>query len=133
MNRFRRIQNEFGTKALLRTSVLPIGLFGMALLDYFALSSFRAGLIAIVGLVLGFLFRRQIPKGVEYYNRAFSVGLVVYSITLLLGDLLGLDNGVKLAIISATTVVIFDLQFWSLSDPSVMNAERNTRGRAISR
>ena len=133
MNRFRRIHTEFGATALLRTTLLLAGLLGMALFDYFAFSSVRAGIIAVVGLALGFLFRRKIAEGVEFYNRAFSVGLFVYSITLLLGDLLGLENGVKLAVIAATTVIIFDLQFWSLSDPSVMNAERAARGRVTSR
>jgi len=133
MNRFQRIRNEFGTKALLRTTLLLAGLLGMVLLDYFAFLSARAGIIAAVGLALGFLFRRKIAEGVEFYNRAFSVGLFVYSITLLLGDLLGLENGVKLAVIAATTVVIFSLQFWSLSDPAVMNAERDTQGQASSR
>src|SRR5918993_3963841 len=111
MNRFRRIRTEFGTKALLRTTLLLAGLLGIALFDYFAFSSVRAVIIVVVGLALGFLFRRKIAEGVEFYNRAFSVGLFVYSITLLLGDLLGLENGVKLAVIAATTVVIFDLQF----------------------
>lgn len=133
MNRFRRIHSEFGAKALIRTVVLLIGLVGMALLDYFALGGIRAGLIAGVGLGVGFLFRRKIAEGVEYYPRVMSAGLFISSVVLLLGDLLGLANTVKLAIITATTVVIFDLQFWSLSDPSVMNAERTTRGSAASR
>lgn len=127
MNRFRRIQTEFGAKALIRTCLLLVGLIGMGLFDYFAFSSMRAGLIAVVGLALGILFRRKIAEGVEYYTRALSAGLFVYSITLLLGDLVGLGHGAKLAVIAATTVVIFDLQFWSLSDSSVMNAERETR------
>jgi len=126
MNRFRRIQSEFGAIALIRTSALLIGLLGMAVLDFFAFSNIRAGLIAAVGLALGFPFSRKIAEGVEYYPRAMSAGLFVYSIVLLLGDLLGLDRGAKLAIITATTVVLFDLQFWSLSDASVVNAERRT-------
>ena len=133
MNRFRRIRTEFGAKALLRTTLLLAGLLGMALFDYFAFSSVKAGIIAVVGLALGFLFRRKIAEGVEFYNRAFSVGLFVYSVTLLLGGLLGLENGVKLVVIAVTTVIIFDLQFWSLSDPSVINAERDTQGKASSR
>lgn len=122
MKRFRRIQNEFGTTVLLRTSLLLIGLFGMALWDYLAFSSIRAGVITRLGL--GFLFRRLIVKGVEYYRRVLSIGLFVYSLTLLLGDRVGLENSAKLAVITATTVVIFDLQYWSLSDTSVVNAER---------
>lgn len=126
INRFRRIQKEFGVAALLRTSVLLIGLFALTLFDYFAFSSIRAGLIAIVGLFLGWLFRRKIPEGVDYYSSATPGGLALYSITLVLGGLLGIERSTELAIITATTVVIFDLQFWSLSDPSIINAERNT-------
>jgi hypothetical protein len=133
VNRFLRIKDEFGSMALLRTSVLLIGLCGMVVFDYFAFSSLRAGLITIVGLALGWLFRQKIPDGVEYYRRAIPAGLFVYSVTLLAGDLLGLSNSTKLAVITATTVIIFDLQFWSLSDSSVMNAERDKRRRSTSR
>jgi hypothetical protein len=125
MNRFRRLQKEFGTKALIRTAVLLIGLLGMTLFDYFAFSSVKASLIVIVGLALGFLFRRRIAAGVEYYPRALAVGLFVYSIVLFLGEQLGLEKSTRLAIITVTTVAIFGLQFWSLSDSSVVNAKRN--------
>lgn len=127
MNGFRRIKNEFGTGALIRTLILLVGLLGMALFDYFAFSSLRAALIAGVGLSLGYLFKRKIARGAEYYPRVITVGLTVYPIILLLGDQLGLGNSMKLAIITVTTVVIFNLQFWSLSDPSVVNAERNVQ------
>ncbi|HEX8492645.1 MAG TPA: hypothetical protein VF658_07380 [Pyrinomonadaceae bacterium] len=127
MNRFWRIQNEFGTSALIRTSVLLVGLFGMALFDYFAFSSIRATLIASIGLLLGYLFKRKIGQGAEHYPRVLAVGLFVYPIILLLGDQLGIGNGAKLAIITVTTVVIFNLQFWSLSDPSIVNAERDVQ------
>lgn len=127
MNGFRRIKNEFGIGALLRTCVLLVGLLGMTLFDYFAFSSIRSAIIACVGLVLGYLFKRKIARGAEHYPRVISVGLFVYPIILLLGDQLGLGNSMKLAIITVTTVIIFDLQFWSLSNPSVVNAERNVQ------
>lgn len=127
MNRFRRIRNEFGLSALIRISLLLVGLLGMTLFDFFAFSGIWAGLIAVGGLALGFLLRRKIPEGVEHYPRIITVGLFVYSIVLFLGDRLGLGNSMKLAIITATTVVIFNLQFWSLSDPSVINTERRTQ------
>jgi hypothetical protein len=126
LNRFQRIQNEFGTKASIRIWLLLVGLIGQTLLGLFYLSSVIAGIIAMVGLVLGFLFRQQIAQGVEYYHRVVSVGLIAYGIILFLGDRLGLGKDAKLAIITATTVIIFDLQFWSLSDPSIVNTERTT-------
>ncbi|MBC7929112.1 MAG: hypothetical protein H7Z38_00930 [Rubrivivax sp.] len=127
MDRFRRIKDEFGTGALIRISVLLIGLILMALFDFFAFSGIGAGLIAAIGLALGFFFRRKIVDGADYYPRAISIGLFVYGIVLFLGDRVGLGNSAKLAVITATTVIMFDLQFWSLSDPSVLNAKRTTQ------
>ena len=123
MKRFRRIYDEFGTAALVRTLILLTGLCVLPLFDYLGFSSIRAGLIAIVGLALGWLLRHAIAKGVEYYHGILRVGLIVYSIVLFVGGLLGLSGSAQLAIITATTVIIFDLQFWSLSDPSVVNSE----------
>ena len=124
MSRFWRIRREFGVGILVRTALLLAGLFLMSLFDYFAFKSFRAGVIAAAGLALGFLFRRRIPEGVEFYPRLVSVGLFVYPVILFVGGLLGLGKSTQLAVITAVTAAIFDLQFWSLSDPSVVNAER---------
>lgn len=125
MNRFWRIQKEFGILALLRTLVLLVGLAGMAMFDYVALGSNRAALIAVVGLSAGSMLREKIAQGAEHYPRIITVGLFIYPIILFLGEQLGLDDSRKLAIITLTTVLIFDLQFWSLSDSSVVNVERN--------
>ena len=109
---------------LIRTTLLLVGLCAMGLFDYFAFQSFRAGVIAAAGLALGLLLRRRIPEGVEYYPRIASVSLFVYPILLFVGGLLGLSHSVRLAFITAVTAALFDLQFWSLSDPLVVNAER---------
>jgi uncharacterized membrane protein YjjP (DUF1212 family) len=126
-NRFQRIQREFGTKDLLRIILLIVGLFAMTIFGYFVLSSIIASIITFVGLVLGFLLRKQIADGVQYYSRVVTVGLFIYGIIGFLGDILGIENNVKLAIITATTVIVFDLQFWSLSNPTVINQERNNQ------
>lgn len=124
MGRFWRIRREFGVWIVARTALLLAGLFAMALLDYFAFKSYKAGVIAAVGLALGFLLRRRIPEGVEHYPRIVSVGLFVYPIILFVGGQLGFSHSARLAVITTVTATIFDLQFWSLSDPSVVNAER---------
>lgn len=101
-----------------------VGLAGMALLDFFAFASLTAAVIAAAGLLAGFLLRGLISRGVEFYARVLPAGLFVYSAVLFLGEQLGLDRSALLAIITATTVVVFNLQFWSLSDPAVVNTER---------
>lgn len=122
--RFRRIRAEFGTKVVVRLSVLLVGLLGMVVFGLVALASAWPALLAGGGLLLGFLLREPIAWGVAYYTRAVSVGLFVYGIVLFLGDRLGLGPEGKLLIITATTVLIFDLQFWSLSHPEVYNPEQ---------
>jgi hypothetical protein len=124
MSRFRRIREEFGVGTAIRTALLLAGLCAMPPFDYFAFKSFRAGVIAAAGLLLGFLFRRRIPEGAEHYPSIVSLGLFVYPIILFVSGLLGLGKSAQLAIITAVTAVIFDLQFWSFSDPSVVNAGR---------
>lgn len=124
MSRFRRIRREFGVGVAVRTALLLAGLFAMGLFDYLAFQSFKAGVIAAVGLALGLLLRNRIPEGAEHYPPIASVGLFVYPIILFVGGLLGLSHSARLAIITAVTVAIFNLQFWSFSDPSVFKAER---------
>jgi hypothetical protein len=127
LDRFRRIRCEFGTSAVVRTSVLVIGLLCMSVLGLIMFSSLWTALIAAVGLTLGFLLRRPIASGVEYYSLTFRAGLFIYGVVLFLGEHFGLSQEAKLLIITATTVAVFDLQFWSLSDPSVVNTERHAQ------
>ena len=128
LDRFQRIRSEFGMSALVRTLVLLIGLAGMGLLGLLAFSTAAAALLASVGLALGLLLRGVIARGVDYYPRVITAGLFVYGIVLSLGELIDLNREIQLLFIAATTVVMFNLQFWSLSDPSVENAERHNRG-----
>jgi hypothetical protein len=100
-----------------------VGLVGMSLLDFFAFSSYRAGLIVFSGTLLSFLFRGKIPEGIEYYQKFRSASLFVYALILGLSKPLGFSYSVQVAIIAVTTVIIFNLQFWSLSDSSIVNTE----------
>jgi hypothetical protein len=127
LGRFRRIYSEFGTSALIRTVILIIGIIGMVLMDFLAFSSIRAALIAMIGLPLGALFRAKIVEGFEYLNRLRAVIFFVYPVVLFLGKRFSLDNSVLLAIITVVTVFVFNLQFWSLSDLSIINTERQTQ------
>ena len=122
--RFRRIHREFGTQGLLKTLLLLFGLVAMAVMGIVMLESFDAAAIAVVGLALGALARRPIAKRVELLPRVVHVGLFIYAVVLFLGGRFDMDNEVKLLIVTLTTVVLFNLQFWALSDPGVYNPAR---------
>jgi hypothetical protein len=123
LKQFRRIYHEFGTGALVRTLVLLIGLCALSLFDYFSFSSIRAAVIALLGLSLGWLFREMIVEAVDYSEGVLRGALIAYSIILTVGQLLDVNGSAQLAVITAMTVISFDFQFWSLSDPSIVDAE----------
>jgi len=125
ISRFTRIKNEFGTKVLLRIVLLLVGLVGMSLLGWFALGNLWPVGISIVGLLAGWLLRRVILEYGESLTWALPVSLTVYGIVLTIGErLLGLSREAQLFIITITTVIVFNIQFWWLSDPQVINVKR---------
>ena len=125
ISRFTRINNEFGTKVLLRIVLLLVGLVGMSLLGWFALGNLWPVGISIVGLLAGWLLRRVILEYGESLTWALPVSLTVYGIVLTIGErLLGLSREAQLFIITITTVIVFNIQFWWLSDPQVINVKR---------
>lgn len=117
--RLRRIHREFGMQALLKTLLLLFGLAAMSLMGIFMFGRFDAAVVAVAGVALGALARREIAQRAALLPKAVRAGLFVYAIVLFLGGQLGIDNALKLLVITLTTVVLFDLQFWSLSDPGV--------------
>jgi hypothetical protein len=124
LHRFQKIQRDFGTTALLKVILLLAGLVGLALLGLFAGDSLLAAYVALGGLVLGYFLRTLFAAGIEYYGSAFRTATIIYGIVLFLGDRLGLEPNWKVLIITVTTVIVFNFNFWGLSDPEVINLER---------
>jgi hypothetical protein len=121
--RFHRIRDEFGRGVLARTILLVVGMLGMSVMGVLLLHSWWPTLIVIIGLAAGFLLRRQIVATFEWTSWALPAALFIYGVLLFVGERMGLSRAAQLIIITLTTVVVFDLQFWSLSDPSIVKAE----------
>ena len=125
ISRFMRIKNEFGTKMLLRIVLLLVGLIGMSLLGWFALGSLRPVGISLAGLLVGWLLRRLILEYGESLTWALPVGLTVFGIVAFIGEkVLGMSREAQLMVITLTTVAVFNIQFWWLSDPRVINVKK---------
>jgi hypothetical protein len=122
-HRFHAIHIKFGKKALFKTLILFIGLVVMSAMGLLLFSSVGAMTISVVGLVLGYLLREQIARHTEQFPLFIRVGLLTYPVILFLGKQLGITHNVQLLIITLTTVILFDLQFWSLSHPNVYAPE----------
>lgn len=126
--RFGRIRSEFGTGTAVRVAVLLIGLPLLAVLGVAGFATWWPAAAAAAGLAAGALLRRAIVNGVDHcdYDAVIRVGLVVYAVVLVAGGRMGLSPEARLVVVTVTTVVIFDIRFWSLSDPLVRNAERRS-------
>ena len=124
--RFTRIRNEFGNLVLGRVVFLLVGLVGLSAFGLIAFKGPWAAIIAVIGLVAGWLLRSLIVEWAESLFWAMPAALFVYGVVLFLGErVLDISREAQLLIITATTVLLFDVQFWSLSDPAIVNTERN--------
>ncbi len=109
-----------------KTILLLVGLGGMAIFGAGIFTSPWPAAVAIVGLALGWMFSRIIVDSFETLAWAIPAGLFIYGVVLFVGDrLIGLSGEIQLLIITITTVVMFNIQFWSLSDPSIVNTEND--------
>ena len=121
MHRFQRIYRVFGLGEFLRTIILFVGSIGMALFSFFYFSSLISPGIVIAGLLLGWTLRKQIVQGLDYYSALVPISLFIYGLVLFVGKRMNLDHELMLNIITVTTVILFNLKFWTLSDPEVLN------------
>ena len=126
LSRLKRIREEFGLGVLLRTLLLLVGFLGMSIAGIVFFSSYTPIGISLIGLIVGYLLREKISEKVEVLPKVLTTSLFIYGVVLFLGDRLGLEHITKLSIITAATVLVFVLQFWSLSDPRVYRVAADT-------
>ena len=119
-----RIRNEFGKVAFLRVVLMIIALIALPAIGYFGFSSFLPAAIIIVGSVIGFLLRRQVVDHFEWFRWALPSALFIYGVVLFIGErIIGMSKLTQLVTITAVTVIVFNIQFWALSDPSIIYSE----------
>ncbi len=124
IDRFIQIHRKFGFGASARIGLLVAGLVAMPIFGVLGFGSWWPALIAVAGLVLGFLVRRQIVSAFEWTSWAMPTALFIYSALLFVGERLGISREAQVMLITLTTVAVFDLQFWSLSDPSIVKVDK---------
>lgn len=121
ITKLKSIHQKFGKQALLRTLLVGIGMLVMGIAGVYAFGRMDILAIPFVLTWIGYLLRKQIAKQVEKLPAAFNAGLFIYGVVLLLGARIGVENEWKLFIITITTALVFNLQYWALSDSDVYN------------
>jgi len=129
LHRFARIRHEFGTKDFAKVLLKFVGLVVMSLAGFVFLHSTWTALVAGAGLAAGWLFRKTIFDNMEALFSLAPKFLFIYGIVLTAGQLLSLGREPQLIIIAAATVILFNIQFWPLSDPSIINIEKQAAAR----
>ena len=103
--------------------LLIVGLVGMSIMGVLGFANWWPAVIAVAGLVIGFLLRRQIVEIFEWTAWAMPTAFFVYGALLFLGEQVGISRELQLIIITLTTITAFDLQFWALADPSIVKTK----------
>lgn len=125
-NRLLRIRDEFGTMQLVRTILLFAVSVGMPAIGYFGFDSVLPAILVLAGFGLGWVLRGMIVDRFEYLSSVLPAAFIIYGIVLFVGEkLLGLSRENQVLIIAVVSVISFNIQFWSLSDPSIVNLERD--------
>jgi hypothetical protein len=126
LNRFARIQREFGTGPFAKTIFLLIALVALSIFGVLGFDTLWPAIVTVAGLLLGWPLRPVIVNNAELIVWAIPGSVVVYGVVLFLGErVLGISGEWQLLIITITTVLLFDAQFWSLSDPDIVNPDRD--------
>ncbi|GIX00252.1 MAG: hypothetical protein KatS3mg111_3584 [Pirellulaceae bacterium] len=125
---FRRLHliREFGGPVAYRaTWVVLLGSILLPVWEYVAFQSLIGA--AIVGMVtlLAAIFRRQLLRwGSEY--RRWSRGILwVYALVLLATRLFGYGHHVELLVIIAATAMMFNLNYWVISEAALLFDEES--------
>ena len=123
ITRFSEIHRKFGFGATARIVLMIIGLIGMSLLGVLVFETWWPLATAVVGLVAGFFLRRKIVDIFEWTAWVLPAAGVVYGVLLFAGERIGISRAGQVIFITLATVIVFGLQFWSLSDPSIVRVE----------
>jgi hypothetical protein len=79
-------------------------------------------LAPVVLTAAGYFARARIVALIERIAVAVKAGLFVYGLVLFFGERAGIENDWQLLIITVTTALLFNLQFWAFSDSRIAKA-----------
>lgn len=119
LNRFAKIRREAGTYAFVSQLLMIAAMVYFSLSGLFHYSSPIPLVISILGLLIGFLLRDQFSSIASSLRRVTTITLVVYGIAYVSMLRLGLGNLSLISLITFACMMMFTLNFWTLSHPNV--------------
>jgi len=121
LSRFARIRNEFGTWMFLKTVILLLAALGMAVLGFFDYDSILPAVIVGIGILVGWILRKEIVDYFDLIQWVLPATLFVYGILFFLGErVIGISRSTQVIVYATVSVISFVIQFWALSDPEIV-------------
>lgn len=121
LSRFARIRNEFGTWMFLKTVILLLAALGMAVLGFFDYDSILPAVIVGIGILVGWILRKEIVDYFDIIQWVLPATLFVYGILFFLGErVIGISRSTQVIVYATVSVISFVIQFWALSDPEIV-------------
>ena len=117
----RLIREVGGWYASFGTWVVLIASFALPFIELTAFGTGYGFAIAVSFMAVGWLFKNQIVElGAEYGRRSNQV-LIVYALVFYLAKRLDATHHAQLLIILVATVIMFNLNFWSISEAAIID------------
>ena len=118
------IREAGGNNVCWRTWFVLLGSIGISVAEWVIFRGLVCAVLAIVLTGLGLKFRKSIMEwGTEYRQRS-TLMLFSYGIILFAAKHFGLGHHIQLVVIGIATVLMFNLNFWSISEAVVVEREQ---------
>lgn len=123
LHRISLIRQVGGTGPFIRTCLLLVASIVMSAVEVAYFGGVTGGIAAVVLTMAGWYFRTQIMELGAAYAKASSLILLVYGVVLFLAKYSGFGIHGQLVVIIIATVIMFNLNFWSISEAALQETE----------
>jgi len=123
LHRMALIRDFGGNGPFIRTWIVLIASIVFPVLEWSFFGGITGSCAVVTLTIAGWYFRNSIMEMGEFYNKYSTLILFVYGVVLFLTKRLGVGLHGQLIVITIATVVIFNLNFWSISEAALF--ERN--------
>ena len=119
-NRCSLLLTFAGWSNFLRTMLCLVAPIGLAIAEFVLFRGLYCAMITIILTSLGWYFRKAIMKLGKNYSRHSRRFLLVYGLCLPIASRAGLGVQFQLAIIAFACTVVFNLNFWSITEAALV-------------
>ena len=123
LTRVSRLLSLGGWNVFLRTALMLMTAIGLSIFEYSQYGGVYCAIVTAVFLLLGWTFRKSIMELGANYRQQSSRILPIYAVCFVVARYAGLGNQLLLAIIAIGCMLMFSLNFWSITEAAIVDDE----------